>query len=167
MPSSKERALRAINKPAAFGPDLDISKYTREPHVEYNCPLSDLPEEMINRSLEVGVVPEENKRSATYFQVDHSVIVRAVQKMFEGSVEVLSTVEALKKYSWLEDYWWKLVNVDTDKYTALTEINWDQGYFIRILEGQKVTLPLQACLFISTNNLDQNVHNIIITEPYS
>jgi len=167
MSDSKEKALRAIEKPAALGPDLDLSRYMRDSQVSYNCPLSELPEDVIKRSMEVGVIPEETERSATYFQIDHSVIFRAVQKMFEGKVEILSSREALEKYSWLKDYWWKLVEVDTDKYTALTELKWDQGYFIRVLEGQKVTLPLQTCLFISTDNLNQNVHNIIIAEPYS
>jgi len=67
----------------------------------------------------------------------------------------------------LRDYWWKIVRVDADKYTALAELAWDQGYFIRILEDQHVTMPLQACLFISTDNLNQNVHNIIVAEPGS
>jgi len=167
MSNSKKEVLQAIDKPAPLGPDLDISKYSRKPKDWSNCPLTSLPEDIIKRALEVGVVPKEEERAATYFQIDHSVVFRAVQKMFEGKVEILSTSEALKKYDWLKDYWWKLIRVDTDKYTALAELNWDQGYFIRILEGQKVTIPLQSCLFISTDNLNQNVHNIIIAEPNS
>ncbi|KPV62117.1 MAG: cysteine desulfurase activator complex subunit SufB [Candidatus Bathyarchaeota archaeon BA1] len=87
--------------------------------------------------------------------------------MFEGQVEIMSTRDAFEKYDWLKDYWWKLIPVDTDKYTALAELYWDHGYFLRVLEDQKVTLPLQSCLFISRDNLNQNVHNIIIAEPNS
>jgi len=167
MSSSQERALQARDKPAALGLDLDVSGYSRKSQEWLNCPLSYLPQDILKRSLDVGMVPGEEERAGTYFQIDHSVAFRAVQRIYEGKVEVLSTVEALKKYEWLRDYWWNIVKVDADKYTALTELNWDQGYFIRVLEGQKVTLPLQSCLFISTDNLNQNVHNIIIAEPYS
>lgn len=167
MSQSKKNALRARSKPATLGSDLDVSRYSRKPKEWSPCPLSYLPKEVIKRSLEVGVVPDENKRSATYFQMDHSVVFQAVQRTFKGKIEIMSTVEALKKYNWLKDYWWRLIEVDTDKYTAITELNWDQGYFIRVRKGQKVALPLQACMFISTDNLNQNVHNVIIAEPHS
>ncbi|MBS7606894.1 SufD family Fe-S cluster assembly protein [Candidatus Bathyarchaeota archaeon] len=167
MSTSKDDALRAINKPAAYGPDLDVNQYSRQPKNWEPCPISSLPKEILERILEVGVLPERENRAASFFQIDHSVIFRAVQSLFEDKVEIMSAREALEKYDWLKDYWWKIVSVDTDKYTALAELAWDQGYFIRIFEDQKVTMPLQACLFISTDNLNQNVHNIIIAEPGS
>ena len=167
MSQNHEAATRAKDKPAALGPDIDVRKFSRETKSWASCPLSLLPEDVLKRAFEVGIVSEEKSRSGTYFQLDHSVTSRAVQNMFEGKVEVMSTADAMKKYSWLKDYWWKAVRVDTDKYTSLAETKWDKGYFIRILENQKVTLPDQACLFISTNNLSQNVHNIIIAEPGS
>jgi len=167
MPKSKEAASRAKDKPAPLGPDIDIDKYSRQTESWTYCPLSRLPEDVLKRAFEVGIVPEEKSRSATYFQLDYSVVSKAVQSMFEGKIEVMSTKEALKKYDWFKDYWWNLVKADTDKYTALAELRWDQGYFIRVLEDQKVTIPLQACLFVSTDNLNQNVHNVIIGEPGS
>jgi len=167
MHASKDAALRARNKPAALGPDLDLNQYSRQPKNWEPCPLSNLSEDILRRALEVGVVPDEKSRSATFFQIDHSVIFKAIQDVFENKIEIMSTKEALKKYDWLKKYWWKIVKADTDKYTALAELAWDQGYFIRILEDQKVTIPLQACIFISVDNLNQNVHNIIIAEPGS
>jgi len=167
MSKDYEAATKAKDKPAALGPDIDVGKFIRETRSWESCPLSLLPEDVLKRAYEVGIVPEETSRSGTYFQLDHSVTSRAVQNMFEGKVEVMSTAEAMKKYDWFKDYWWKGVKVDADKYTSLAETKWDQGYFFRILEDQKVTVPLQACLFIATNNLDQNVHNIIIAEAGS
>ncbi|MBS7624962.1 SufD family Fe-S cluster assembly protein [Candidatus Bathyarchaeota archaeon] len=167
MSENKNAALRAINKPSPFGPDLDISQYSRQPKNWEPCPISSLPKEILEKAIEVGVLPEQENRAATFFQIDHSVIFKAVQEIFENKVEIMSVKEALKKYVWLKDYWWKIISVDMDKYTALAELYWDQGYFIRILEDQKVTIPLQACLFISTDNLNQNVHNIVIAEPGS
>ncbi|MBS7639973.1 MAG: SufD family Fe-S cluster assembly protein [Candidatus Bathyarchaeia archaeon] len=167
MSEGKDAALRAISKPSPFGPDLDISQYSRQPRNWEPCPISSLPEDILRRALEVGVTPEDRERAGTFFQIDHSVIYRAIQRLFEDKIEIMSAKEALEKYDWLKDYWWRIVRVDTDKYTALAELAFDQGYFIRILEDQKITLPLQACLFISTDNLNQNVHNIIVAEPGS
>jgi Fe-S cluster assembly scaffold protein SufB len=167
MSKDYEAASKAKDKPAALGPDIDVGKFSRETRSWASCPLSLLPEDVLKRAYEVGIVPEGKSRSGTYFQLDHSVTSRAVQNMFEDKVEVMSTADAMKKYKWFRDYWWKVVKVDSDKYTSLAETKWDQGYFIRILEDEKVTLPLQACLFISTNNLNQNVHNVIMAEAGS
>jgi Fe-S cluster assembly scaffold protein SufB len=167
MSKDYEAATKAKDKPAALGPDIDIGKFIRETRSWESCPLSLLPDDVLKRAYEVGIIPEEKSRSGSYFQLDHSVTSKEVQSIFEDKVEVMSTADAMKKYDWLKDYWWKAVKVDTDKYTSLAETKWDKGYFFRILEDQKVTVPLQACLFITINNLDQNVHNIIIAEPGS
>jgi len=167
MQGKKEKALNAKEKPAALGPDLDINSFTRDVKPWRYGPIHSLSSDITQQSLKVGIRPDEKGRAGTYFQIDHSTVFRATQKMFEGKAEVMSTEEAFEKYDWMDDYWWKVVDVDADKYTALAEMEWDKGYFIRALEGQNITLPLQACLFISKDNLNQNVHNIIIAEPNS
>ncbi|MBS7644364.1 SufD family Fe-S cluster assembly protein [Candidatus Bathyarchaeota archaeon] len=167
MSGDKEKALRARDKPSALGPDLNLEDFSRNSEPWLSCPISSLPEYITRQSSNVGIRSDEKERAGTYFQIDHSVVFQDVQKMFEGQVEIINTRNAFEKYDWLKDYWWKLIPVDTDKYTALAELHWDYGYFLRVLEGQKVTLPLQSCLFISRDNLNQNVHNIIIAEPDS
>jgi len=167
MPKSYEDAAKARDKPAALGPDIDVSKFSSNPKVWNFCPITLLPEDVLKRAYEVGIVADDQSRSGSFFQLDHSVTSKAVQKMFEGKVEIMSTSEAIEKYDWMKDYWWTAVKVDADKYTSLAELKQNQGYFIRIFENQKVTLPLQACLFVSTDNISQNVHNVIIAEPGS
>jgi Fe-S cluster assembly scaffold protein SufB len=167
MPKGKKTLSEAIEKPAPFGPDLDLGAFSRKATAWRPCPVSALPEDIARRVLSVGVRAGGEERAGTYFQIDHSVVSKAVQRTFRGKVEIMSTGEALKRYPWVKKYWWKLVNPDADKYTALAKSEWDQGYFIRILKGQKVTFPLQACLFISRENLNQNPHNLIIAEPDS
>ncbi|HIE15233.1 TPA: SufD family Fe-S cluster assembly protein [Candidatus Bathyarchaeota archaeon] len=142
-------------------------KYIRKAREWTSCPLSLLPKEILKRTIEVGVTSKEDERAGTYIQIDHSVIQEAVKEAFKDKVEVMSTGEALKKHKWLKKYWWKLIREDQDEYTLLAKNMWDQGYFLRVHEGEKVTLPLQSCLMISTNNLNQNVHNIIVAEPDS
>jgi hypothetical protein len=75
--------------------------------------------------------------------------------------------EALKQHNWVEDYYWKLVAVDTDKYTARARLDLHNGYVIRALAGSKVVYPVQACLYLEKEGLSQNVHNIIIAEEGS
>lgn len=131
------------------------------------CQLSELPRDIAERAQEVGVKPDMSERSGAYFQIDHSVVFSKILKAFEGKAEIISLKDAMKKYDWLERLVWSLVEKESDEYTRLAAEEWDNGYFIRIFENQKVTLPLQACLFISTNNLDQNVHNVVLAEPGS
>ncbi len=167
MPKGKKTALKAIEKPAAFGPDLDVRTFKRETSPWLPCTISTLPKNIVQRALSVGISTEEKERAGTYFQIDHSAILQAIRETFSGKAEIMSTEEALKKYHWAKEYWWKIVAAGTDKFTALAKLKWDQGYFIRVLEGQKITIPLQACLFISKDNFNQNVHNLIIAEPNS
>jgi hypothetical protein len=79
--------------------------------------------------------------------------------------------EALKKYDGsdgglnLQDYMWKAVQPDKDKYTAEAALHeFIQGYFIYARKGQKTVFPLQSCLYINIPGMKQVVHNIIIAE---
>ena len=146
---------------------MNSTRYARRASEWSSCPISNLPADIIRRSYDVGVVPNEDARAATYFQIDHSVVSEAINEKFRDQVEVMSTREAIKKYDWFRDYWWRLIRRDTDKFTYMASKMWDHGYFIRILEDQKVTLPIQSCMFISTDNLNQNVHNVVIAEAGS
>lgn len=111
---------------------------------------------------EAGIDIYERERSGTFIQVDHSVI--HAKGLCEG-LEIMDITEALDKYEWLKkNYWWQAINPDTDEYTALAQKNQHHGYFIRALPGIEVALPLQACLFIKKEGLQQNVHNVIIAE---
>jgi len=144
---------------------LNLKEFGRKARQWSPCPLTSLPEDIASRSLRVGVRPDEKNRSGSYFQVDHSPIFQMVKSSLAGQVEISSMKQAVQRHDWLKDYIWRLIDSGTDDFTELADKNWDDGYFVRVLEGQRVSIPLQACLFISTNGLNQNVHNIIILEP--
>ncbi|MHC1579670.1 MAG: SufD family Fe-S cluster assembly protein, partial [Candidatus Alkanophagales archaeon] len=156
----KERARRALGKPPAFGGDIDVSGYVgRLRDVREAQPESEPGFDAAayrDALLSVGVDPEAKERSGTFIQCDHAVVL--AQAAQEG-LEVMSSVEALEKYEWLRDYWWRAVPVDMDKFTALAEIEQTHGYFIRAKPGAKVVMPVQSCLLI-TKDIAQNVHNI-------
>jgi Fe-S cluster assembly scaffold protein SufB len=161
----KRKAKEASKKKAELGLDLDLKEFslTAKP-LEKISKLSELSKEDKKRASNVGIEIKERKRSGSFFQMDHSVIYENVK---QDGLEIMSTIEAFKKYPWLKNYWWKAVPVNSDKYTAQVELRQTHGYFIRALSGVKVKLPVQACLFISQNGLAQNVHNVIIAEEGS
>jgi len=117
-----------------------------------------------NELLAAGIDPEEEERSGSFLQQDHSVVFA---KSLIPGLEIMATDEALKKYPWLDEYHWNLVSADKDIYTKEVAKRPTQGYFLHAKKGAKVTLPLQSCLFISKDKIRQNVHNIIIAEEDS
>ncbi len=161
----KDKAKSAKNKSASLGPDIDLAAYSvrADEHGTIGS-LTGLSEEARERAVAVGIDAGEACRAGSFFQMDHSVILSSVR---QSGLEVMGTTEALEKYDWLRDYWWKAVDVDADKYTAQAELEQHQGYFLRALPGAKAEFPLQACLYMTREGLAQNVHNIIIAEEGS
>ncbi|NPV60706.1 MAG: SufD family Fe-S cluster assembly protein [Actinobacteria bacterium] len=161
----KEKARAAAGKPAAYGGDLDLCEYTAQPgecaYVESLQDLEELGEEELARA---GVEKSGRERSGSFVQIDGTVVHR---KALEKGLEILGTREALEKYDWLWDYYWKAVAVDSDKYTADVELNPFEGYFMRAMPGSRTIYPLQACLYIRQPRFVQRVHNIIIAEEGS
>jgi len=162
----RDKAKEASSKPAVFGRDIDLSSYENSADEQpYQADPSKLPAEAKERMLEVGVVLDgTNQRSGTFIQMDNTPVHSSTRQ--EG-IEVMATSEALEKYDWLSDYWWRAVAVDSDKYTANVELSQHNGYFIRALPGSKSIYPVQACLYLAKARLAQNVHNIIIAEEGS
>ena len=165
MRDLEEKAMRAREKKAGLGLDIDLGAYQSEPvSHEYVKDLGALSEDDRRRMILAGVDAEEKDRSGTYVQKDTTVIHAHSQQ--EG-LEVMPIKQALGQYDWLEDYYWKLVAVDTDKYTARAQLDLHDGYVIRALPGSHVVYPVQACLYLEKEGLSQNVHNIIIAEEGS
>jgi len=165
MSEVKKRAESAQGKKAAYGPDIDLSSFNKNaaPHA-YDAKLNSLSEEQKKFMAEVGIIASGGLRSGNFLQMDHSAVNCSA---FQMGVEVMSSAEALRKYDGLKEYWWKAIDVITDKYTANAELFFNNGYFIRVEEGIKAKFPVQACLYIGEEGLAQNVHNILIAEEGS
>ena len=99
--------------------------------------------------------------------MDQTTVQATVNQLFEGKIELMDIKAALKKYSWLNDYMWKMVDKNKDEFTKKVAEDYSGGYFIRVLPGAEVEFPLQSCLMITQKNLEQRVHNIIIAEEGS
>jgi len=145
--------------------DLEPSEYSLEagkhPYID---DLSRMVTEDAAALSGTGLDVSSKSRSGTFLQVDHSVVH---SRALRDGTEVLPTEEALSRYDWVREYLWKAVSADTDRYTVLAKSRPDLGYFVRSLPGAKSVFPLQACLYVKTNNLLQHVHNILIAEEGS
>jgi Fe-S cluster assembly scaffold protein SufB len=161
----RNRAELAKDKKAAIGTDIDLRQYRLPSEdVAEDLDLEALTHEDRQRIIQSGVDLEDQNRSGTFLQADHRVVHCAVK---QPGLEVLSMAKALEEHPWLEGLYWQAVPVDADKYTAQAELHFQNGYFIRALAGQKVTTPIQACLYMRHEKTAQNVHNIIIAEEGS
>ena len=157
-----DKARAAIDKKALYGADVDFSKFVDQGTEDALIPdLSVLPAARKHELESIGLDTSGMGRAGTYMQMDHSVVHCDIAA---DGVEILSTDAALKCHAWLEDYWWRAVAPDADKFTARAALHQEHGYFIRALAGQKVKEPVQACLYIGQEGLIQDVHNLIIVE---
>jgi Fe-S cluster assembly scaffold protein SufB len=129
--------------------------------------LTKIPHQILEEAQQAGIEVQDKNRSATFFHVNQETIAAKVNSLYEGKLELMDVKAALKKYSWLQDYMWKLVSKDKDEYTKKVAEDFSGGYFMRVLPGAEISFPLQSCLMITQKNLEQRVHNIIIAEENS
>jgi Fe-S cluster assembly scaffold protein SufB len=162
-----KKAQKATKKKSAIGPDINLDDFD-DASVQHaylaDDELRKLPDQEQQRLIMAGMDVTKKDRGGTYFQKDTAVI--HCHSPQEG-IEVIPIKRALEECDWLEEYYWKLVDVATDKYTAAAELGLQDGYVIRALPGSKSIYPVQACLYIDKDGLQQNVHNIIVAEEGS
>jgi len=159
------KAEAAINKKPAVGNDVDLDKYVHDvPTRERITTLNELSSGIKERALTIGMDSTEANRSGSFFQHDQTVVI---SKAAQEGIEIMDINDALDKYDWLQDYYFKMVQPDQDKFTAYSATHKVAGYFIRALPGAKIEFPLQACLYLGREGMVQNVHNVIIAEEGS
>ena len=129
--------------------------------------LTKVPHKILEEAEKAGMDSEGRNRAGTFMHLNQETIAASVNEAYEGKLELMDVKAALKKYSWLEDYMWKVVSKDKDEYTRKVAEDYSGGYFMHILPGAELTFPLQSCLMITQKNLEQRVHNIIIAEEGS
>ncbi len=124
--------------------------------------IGELSAEDQARLLRAGI--DENEKSAgTIVHSDHNTVYCNANL---NGVQVMPISYALFKYG-LEEYSWKLMEKDRDVFTERAASRREGGYFIRAEKGAKAAFPVQACMYIETDALAQDVHNIIIAEEGS
>ncbi|MEM2084191.1 MAG: SufD family Fe-S cluster assembly protein, partial [Nitrososphaerota archaeon] len=156
-----ELAKNALDKPPKYGLNIDFSEYSRLPSSSINS-IKQIENEAYNVGIDLNI-----EKAGAYVQLDHKPFYEYISKIYDGKIEVMSIKEAFKKHDWLLDYFWETIRPDMDKFTARAAIEWDDGYFFRVMPNVKVTLPIQSCMLIGSKSFNQNVHNIVIAEENS
>jgi len=163
MSEIKERAAKSRDKKAAFGPDLELTDFSRQGGKwEYDPDYGRFAPEERSHLLRTGIELTDVEHAGTFLQADTAVVHCQAN---QPGVEVLPITEALRRHDWVPDHLWRLVAVDADKYTARTELELDNGYFIRALPGVKIKEPVESCLYLRTDRFAQHVHNLVVVEP--
>ena len=163
MSEIRERAEKSRDKKAAFGSDLELTDFSGQGgEWGYDPDYGRFSPEERRHLLRAGIELTDVEHAGTFFQADTSVVHCQAN---QPGVEVLSITEAIKTHDWVADQLWRLVAVDADKYTARTELELDNGYFVRALPGAKVEQPVESCLYLHTDRFAQHVHNLVVVEP--
>ena len=160
----EDKAKAARKKKAVYGTDVDLESYESEAKPQgIVADAGDLPSIVRKAALDVGV-KLDSESSGAYVQMDQTPVV--AKSLYEG-VEIMDMASALEKYDFLQDYWWKLVAPDADKYTADVASAPPAGYFIRAKKGMKTVFPVKSCPYLGSTDLNQRVHNVVIAEEGS
>jgi hypothetical protein len=159
-----QKAEQAANKQAALGKDINLDQFVHSSDGHhYLDQLSQVESTDADRFLDVGI-DTKNDSPATFIQKDHSVIhCHSHQK----GLDIMKYSQALRDIKDIDQYAWKGVAVDTDKYTAKVGMTPHDGYYIRAQAGVKTEQPVQSCLYIANDSISQNVHNLVIAEEDS
>lgn len=123
--------------------------------------IESLSPEDKNRLAVTGLDLSAMNRCGSFFQMDQEILQSTCS--YEG-IEILPLNSAIERYSWLENYYWRLVSREKDKYTRYVAAQEEpKGYVIIARKGSRNVLPLQTCLFLAHRTV-QHVHNIVIVE---
>ena len=100
-------AESAIDKQAALGPDVDITRFKTVSEQQRIETLESLQKQVRETVIHSGFMADESDRSASYFQMDRTPIYERVQKAFDDAIEIMSTEDALRLWpeEMLEKYW--------------------------------------------------------------
>jgi len=94
---TEKRALKAREKKAALGEDIELEEFEKEEpgeHEELET-LEELPEKYKKDVLNVGVEPSGTGRSGTFLQIDQSGVCTNCQS---ESIELMNMKDALESH---------------------------------------------------------------------
>lgn len=160
----REDVEKALNKPALYGPDLDLSIYNLE-----KPSIGELKEDKIDELTTKAIerISFSNKNIG-YLQVNETALFRTLEKLLSRYGVIMVPLKiALEKYDIARKMAWKLIEPDRDKYTAATYLYGGEiGYFIYVPPNTKVPIPIYSCLTITDNKI-QFAHNVIYIDQGS
>ena len=107
--------------------------------------LKDLPHEILKTAYSTGVIAAENERSGSFLHLNQTTVYDQINESFKNQIIMMDTKDALQKYDWLEQYFWKLVDKDKDEFTKRVAEDWSGGYFFWIQKN--IFYPFKTYIF--------------------
>jgi len=99
---------------------------------------------------------------ATYMRVNENQVRLLVHEHLKKlGIVVMEIGEALKKLPIAREHAWRLIAPSHDEYVERASEK-EVGAFIYVPPGVRPRLPLQTCFFVSRENVEQAVHNVVI-----
>jgi len=103
-----------------------------------------------------------SKTLATYMRVDENQVKLLIHEHLKRlGVVVMEIGEALEKHPIARKYAWRLIAPSHDEYVKRAAEK-EVGAFIYVPPGVKPRLPIQTCFFVSKENVEQAVHNVVV-----
>lgn len=159
--TDRKEVEEALGKRAGFGSDVDIERYDEGAKDSQDMgDLEKLDDNLRQRMVNVGVMPDEENRDGTIVFVNNA-LSHCSNKAQDGLV-IMSTQKAIETYDWAKDYSWKAIDPTKDKYTAKTYLEDSDGYFIYVKPGHHLKHPVQTCMMLGQERGLQNLHNIVV-----
>ncbi|MEM1986318.1 MAG: SufD family Fe-S cluster assembly protein [Nitrososphaeria archaeon] len=159
------RAKMSLQNRCQYGPDIDLTSYIKfDEKLKEVEDISLIPENVIERVKSIGLDLGGTSKSSGYLQIDHDIVYK---KKLYPNVEILSLNEALSDEHFVREYFWNLIDVGQDKFTAAAQLYGKGGYVIISKENSITEIPVQTCLFIKSTDVFQAPHNVIVAEPNS
>jgi len=166
---AKRRAREFIDRlpPPKYGAPLNLEDILSEDEELSTVEsIDDMPPEAKKAYLSLSL--HEVKSSAVAIQVDaRAWYEEYVKSIIPKGVEIMNTDEAVRRYDWLKDYWFKAFPMTLNRLTAIHAAYSRGGAFIHVAEGVKVRDPIQSCFIVASSRYAQLPHSIVIAEPNS
>ena len=131
--------------------------------------IKDLSREALEQLEKLGLSEEEKQvLSGTSLSIDNVMISSNLsQQLRRRGVIIDSTDEAVKKYDWMKNYMFKILDYKKSRLAALHAAFWSGGVTIRVPRGVKIHYPVNSFFLIVTEGIGQTEHSIVIAEEDS
>ncbi|HDJ89389.1 MAG TPA: SufD family Fe-S cluster assembly protein [Thermoprotei archaeon] len=162
-----EKYIEKAREPK-YGLKLDWNKFRLEAEKYYETSnIDNLPPE-VKRSLENLVFPLSKNIAANIIHVDEMLVYKnIVREMVPSGVEIMGIEEAIAKYNWMKNYWFRAFPLTLNKLSVIHGAYSKGGAFIHVGENVKVEKPISSCFVVASSRYAQLSHSIVIAEPNS
>lgn len=173
MTRLRKNALSAYfkMKPSKHEPEIDLENIVasisdEKPQV---TSLEELPKSVIDQLEYLGISKEEQAiLTGTAVNLDNTLVYSNLTEMLrKQNVLVIPTDEAIKKYDWMRNYIFNLLDYNTNRITALHIAFWSGGVTACFPKNVKIQYPINAFFLILSEGIGQTEHTLVIADENS